>query len=51
MGGYSYLLGDPITGALTYKNGLPIPTLGKTGVATGFYGPPRQIFLSAAVNF
>jgi len=51
VGGYSYLAGDPITGALTYKNGLPIPTLGKTGVATGFYGPPRQIFLSAAVNF
>jgi iron complex outermembrane receptor protein len=52
VGGYSYLAGDPITGALTYApNGLPIPTLGKTGVATGFYGPPRQIFLSAAVNF
>jgi len=51
IGGYSYLAGDPITGALTYKNGLPMPTLGKTGVATGFYGPPRQIFVSAAVNF
>jgi iron complex outermembrane receptor protein len=52
VGGYSYLAGDPITGALTYApNGLPIPTLGKTGVATGFYGPPRQVFLSAAVNF
>jgi iron complex outermembrane recepter protein len=52
IGGYSYLLGDPVTGALTYNGaGLPFPTLGKTGVATGFYGPPREIFLSAAVNF
>jgi iron complex outermembrane receptor protein len=52
VGGYSYLAGDPVTGALTYAgNGLPIPVLGKTGVATGFYGPPRQVFLSAAVNF
>ncbi|MEA3080445.1 MAG: iron complex outerrane recepter protein, partial [Sphingomonadales bacterium] len=52
VGGYSYLLGNPTTGALTYgSNGLPIPILGKTGVATGFYGPPREVFLSAAVNF
>jgi iron complex outermembrane receptor protein len=51
VGGYSYLAGDPITGALTYANGLPKPTLGKTGVATGFYGDPRQVFLSAAINF
>jgi iron complex outermembrane receptor protein len=52
VGGYSYLAGNAETGALTYAaNGLPIPTLGKTGVATGFYGPPRQIFLSAGLNF
>jgi iron complex outermembrane recepter protein len=52
VGGYSYLLGNPVTGALTYgANGLPIPTLGKAGVATGFYGAPRQVFLSAAMNF
>jgi iron complex outermembrane recepter protein len=52
VGGYSYLAGDPVTGAITYNGaGLPFPTLGKTGVATGFYGPPREVFLSAAVNF
>lgn len=52
VGGYSYLAGNAVTGALIYgANGLPVPTLGKTGVATGFYGPPRQVFLSAAVNF
>ena len=28
-----------------------IPTLGKTGVLTAFYGNPRQVFLSAAINF
>jgi iron complex outermembrane receptor protein len=51
VGGYSYLAGSPITGALTLVNGLPVPILGKTGIATGFYGDPRQVFLSAAVNF
>jgi iron complex outermembrane receptor protein len=52
VGGYSYLLGNAVTGGLTFgSNGLPIPSLGKTGVATGFYGPPREVFLSAGVNF
>ncbi len=52
VGGYSYLLGDPVTGVITYNGaGLPTPTLGKTGVATGFYGDPRQVFVSAAVKF
>jgi len=51
VGGYSYLAGSAVTGALTFLNGLPIPTLGKTGVATGFYGPPREVFISAALNF
>jgi iron complex outermembrane receptor protein len=32
-------------------NGNPVPALGKTGVATAFYGNPRQVFLSAAFNF
>ena len=52
VGGYSYLVANPVTGALTYgANGLPIPALGKTGVGMGFYGPPREVFLSAALNF
>jgi iron complex outermembrane receptor protein len=49
--GYSYILSNPVTGALIPVNGQPVPTLGKTGVATAFYGNPRQVFLSAAVNF
>jgi iron complex outermembrane recepter protein len=52
VGGYSYLLGDPVTGAIAFNGaGLPTPVLGKTGVATGFYGDPRQVFLTAAINF
>ncbi|MEM0928970.1 MAG: TonB-dependent receptor [Pseudomonadota bacterium] len=27
------------------------PTLGTTGIATSFYGPPRQIFATVEVNF
>jgi len=52
IGGYNFLLQNPITGDFVLNGaGLPIPTLGRTGVLTGFYGNPRQIFLSAAVNF
>jgi iron complex outermembrane receptor protein len=50
-GGYSFMAVDPVTGALVMSGGNPIPALGKTGVATQFYGDPRQVFLSAAVNF
>ena len=52
IGGYNFLAQNPFTGAyILDKTGHPIPTLGKTGVLTGYYGNPRQIFLSAAVNF
>ncbi|MFL6759243.1 TonB-dependent receptor [Sphingomonas sp.] len=52
-GGYNFMASDPLTGALIINpvTGLPTPALGKTGVATQFYGDPRQVFLSAAVNF
>jgi len=50
--GYNYLAADPVTGALILNSaGLPASLLGKTGVGTAFYGNPRQVFLSAAVNF
>jgi iron complex outermembrane receptor protein len=52
IGGYNFLAQNPYTGAYILNGaGLPIPTLGKTGVLTAYYGNPRQIFLSAAVNF
>ena len=52
IGGYSFLAVDPVTGALVLNGaGNPVAALGKTGVATQFYGDPRQVFLTAAVNF
>ena len=52
IGGYNFLLQNPYTGAYILNGaGNPIPTLGRTGVLTSYYGNPRQIFLSAAVNF
>jgi iron complex outermembrane receptor protein len=52
-GGYNFLLQNPWTGQYILPNGTPglSPTLGKTGVLTAYYGNPRQIFLTAAVNF
>jgi iron complex outermembrane receptor protein len=50
-GGYNFMASDPVTGALILVGGNPVPALGKTGIATQFYGDPRQVFLSAAVNF
>jgi iron complex outermembrane receptor protein len=58
VSGYNFLLQNPWTGQFITAAGTPItsptqsvPTLGRTGVLTGFYGNPRQVFLSAAVNF
>ena len=51
-GGYNFLLQNPYTGAYILNGaGNPIPTLGKTGVLTAYYGNARQVFLSAAVHF
>lgn len=54
-GGYNFLLQNPWTGQYILPNaaGTPglSPTLGKTGILTAYYGNPRQIFVSAAVNF
>ena len=50
--GYPFVAFDPVTGVLaTNPNGTLIPTLGKEGVLTGFYGNPRQIYATATVNF
>ncbi|MGN6589128.1 MAG: TonB-dependent receptor [Sphingomicrobium sp.] len=54
VSGYNFLGQDPYSGAfINTKTGAPgiSSTLGLTGVLTGYYGNPRQIFLSAAVNF
>ena len=58
VAGYNFLNQDPFTGNFVGRGVLvPVgqpgldPTLGTTGVLTGYYGNPRQVFLSAAVNF
>lgn len=53
IGGYNFLLQNPYTGQYILRNGTPglSPTLGKTGVLTAYYGNPRQVFLSFAMNF
>ena len=50
--GYNFLAQNPHTGAFLLNGaGKPIPTLGKEGVLTAFYGNPRQVFLSLGANF
>jgi iron complex outermembrane receptor protein len=53
VSGYNFLRQNPFTGAFILPNGSPglSSTLGATGILTGFYGNPRQVFLSAAINF
>jgi len=58
VSGYNFLLQNPWTGEFITAAGTPItsptqavPTLGRTGVLTAFYGNPRQLWLSAAFNF
>jgi iron complex outermembrane receptor protein len=52
VAGYNFLAQNPFTGDFILNGvGQPIPTLGRTGVLTAYYGNPRQVFLSAAVNF
>jgi iron complex outermembrane recepter protein len=49
--GYQFLATNPTTGVPTLVGGNPVPTLGREGVATAFYGNPRQVFLSFGLNF
>jgi iron complex outermembrane receptor protein len=53
VSGYNFLRQNPFTGNFILANGNPgiSSALGQTGILTGFYGNPRQVFLSAAVNF
>jgi iron complex outermembrane receptor protein len=51
--GYQFLTVDPITGAPTHNavTGNVVPSLGREGVVTTFYGNPRQLFLSLGMKF
>jgi iron complex outermembrane receptor protein len=50
--GYQFLATNPVTGVpLLTGGGAVIPSLGREGIATVFYGNPRQIFLSVGLSF
>ncbi|HEX6376931.1 MAG TPA: TonB-dependent receptor [Allosphingosinicella sp.] len=50
--GYQFLAVDPVTGVPRLNAaGNVIPSLGREGVVTTFYGNPRQVFLSLGMKF
>ena len=50
--GYQYLAANANTGAIIYTGtGGVTPTLGKEGIATVFYGNPRQVFGTFSLKF
>jgi len=50
--GYTFMAANATTGTLTTTaGGALIPALGKEGTLTAFYGNPRQVFVTATVNF
>ena len=45
VAGYNFVAGG-------FPPGTPfVPTLGREGTLTGFYGDPRRVFVTAQVNF
>jgi iron complex outermembrane receptor protein len=50
--GYTFVAADPVTGGLTRNAaGNLVPSLGREGTLTAFYGNPRQIFLTGTFKF
>ncbi len=50
--GYQFLAVNPATGLpILNGSGLPTPSLGREGVATVFYGNPRQLFVTGTIKF
>jgi iron complex outermembrane receptor protein len=50
--GYTFISADPVTGTiLRSPSGGLIPTLGKEGTLTAFYGNPRQVFVTGTLEF
>jgi iron complex outermembrane recepter protein len=49
--GYQFLSTAPDGTILRNAAGNVIPTLGREGIATAFYGNPRQVFVTAGVKF
>ena len=53
VSGYNFFRQNPFTGQFINTAGAPAlsSTLGREGILTGFYGAPRQVWLSLGVNF
>jgi iron complex outermembrane recepter protein len=51
IGGYQYINVNVVTGVPILTGGKLTPTLGKEGVATAFYGNPRQVFGTFSLKF
>lgn len=49
--GYSFIVGNAITGVPTLVGGLPVASLGREGTLTAFYGNPRQLFVTGTLKF
>ena len=50
--GYPFIAINAVTGVpVLGANGLPVSTLGTEGALTAFYGAPRQVFLTATLEF
>ncbi|MGB3166508.1 MAG: TonB-dependent receptor, partial [Alteraurantiacibacter sp.] len=49
--GYTFIAADPVTGAPILTNGQPTPSLGREGTLTAFYGNPRQVYVTATIEF
>lgn len=50
--GYVFVAGNATTGVPTTRpDGTLIPSLGREGVLTAFYGAPRQVFVTGKIKF
>jgi len=49
--GYQFAGGNVVTGQPTIVNGNIVPSLGREGVVTAFYGNPRQLFVTLGAKF
>lgn len=50
--GYTFVVADPETGEIPLNDdGFPTPSLGTEGALTAFYGNPRQVYVTATIEF
>ncbi|MBH5321943.1 TonB-dependent receptor [Aurantiacibacter sediminis] len=49
--GYTFIAINPTTGEPILTNGEPTPNLGTEGTLTAFYGNPRQVYVTATIEF